>query len=148
MSEETPEKRTIGTPFKLGNPGGPGRPKLPEEIKEARKFTAHEVEILFTRFIQMTREELAAVKTNPESTLLELIMHSIFTHGINKGDQVRLEFVLNRIIGKAPDKISVTSFSQTVNTNVQFSEMVKNPEILEDLIKIETKLKSIRLLPE
>lgn len=34
MSDETQEKRIIGTPFQKGNPGG-GRPKMPEHIKKA-----------------------------------------------------------------------------------------------------------------
>lgn len=124
MEETKGSKRGGNTKFKPGhNKPGPGRPKVPLEIVEARKFSAHEVEILFTKFIQMTREQLASVKTNPEATLLELALHSIFTFAINRGDQVRLDFVLNRLIGKSQENLKIQSSSLVQVAQVSKKEL-------------------------
>lgn len=146
MTDTKGSKRGGNTKFKKGhNRPGPGRPKIPVDVIEARKFSAHEVEILFTKFIQMTREQLSAVKNNPQATLLELTLHSIFTHAINHGDHVRLDFVLNRLIGKSREKIEMNLESKegTMSPRSHISEMIKNPELVDDLIKLEQKFRSL-----
>lgn len=40
------------------------------------------------------------------------------------------------------DRQEVTSINKNINAEVPISEMVKDPEILEDLIKLETRLRS------
>jgi hypothetical protein len=94
-------------PFQPGNKLGKGRPKLPSDVKEARQFSKSEVDHSLSKFVVMTRDDLAKVKNDPESTLLDLALHSIFTHAINKGDHQRLEFILNRTIGKVRENIHV-----------------------------------------
>lgn len=94
-------------PFQKGNTHGKGRPPVPEDVKEARKFNRREIELILTKFLQMTPIQLEAVKTNPQSTAMELFIHSIVVNGINKGDPTRLDFLLTQILGKLKENVSV-----------------------------------------
>jgi len=95
------------TQFKNGHPGGPGRPRLPEDLKEVKKLNQFELEKSLNEMLTMTPEQLKRVKTDPESTMLQILIASIITHGANKGDPIRLNFLLDRLIGKMKENIHV-----------------------------------------
>jgi hypothetical protein len=98
--------KTGGRDFKRGNPGG-GRPLLPTEIKEARKLNKYDVEMSLTNHLRMNREQIATVIKNPESNMLDILVASIIAKAVQTGDQQRLDFILNRTIGKVVDTIEV-----------------------------------------
>lgn len=93
--------------FKPGNPGGPGRPPLPDDVKELRKLNKAELEKTLNECLCYTPSQLKKIKDDPESTMLQLFVVSILTHGTNKGDHQRLGFLLDRLIGKVLDRIQV-----------------------------------------
>jgi hypothetical protein len=93
-------------PGQSGNPGG--RPKLPEDIKKARKLNQVELERAVNHLLFCTRDELQAIVKNPETPMLEVMVASIMAQAATKGDQMRLEFVLARLIGKVKDQLEVT----------------------------------------
>lgn len=101
---------TGGRQFKKGHPGGPGRPRLSEDVKEARALTRNDLDRYLTQFMAMGPTELEAIKKNPKSTMLELLIASIITHGISKGDQQRLGFLLERLssIGKVKERVELS----------------------------------------
>lgn len=76
--------------------------------------------------------------------MLQLFVVSVITHGVNKGDNVRLNFLLEQMLGKVADKINVTAVGHVMHSALPTSEFVKNPEILEDMIKLESKIRSLR----
>lgn len=92
-----------------GNPGG--RPKAPADILAVRRLTQVEFTILVNQFLGKTKAELKALETDPVMTGLDLIVLSIIQKAINKGDTLRLDFLLNRIIGKVPDIVQQDSFN-------------------------------------
>lgn len=118
-------KTNKATRFKPGNPGGPGRPIVPDDIKEARKLTSTEVERILTQLLSMSPSELVQIKQNPKSTMLELMIHSIVVNAVNKGDQQRLDFLLQRVIGKVKEKIEMEINPFEGKSEAELKELVK-----------------------
>lgn len=83
------------TPGQSGNPGG--RPKKPQELKDA---TPTEIKLLIWRLWKMRRDELHAFISDPATPAGELHMASVLAKGIKEGDPVRLDYLLNRLIGR------------------------------------------------
>lgn len=97
--------------FEAGNPGGPGRPALPEDIKAARQLNSVEFERIVNKYLYMTADEMerlgkdkAAKATMPA---IEIMLFSIISRAISEGDQTRLNFILDRIIGRVPVKVAI-----------------------------------------
>lgn len=143
-------KKTVGneaTRFKKGNKISRGRNPLPPEIKEFRKITREEVEKVLMDFWMLPKSRLKEIKNDPELPERD---RCIINMVLNAGDGLTGSFELfsNYLFGKSPEKIQVSSINQNINTDIQISNMVKQPELLEDLIKIENRLKSTPLLSE
>jgi hypothetical protein len=93
-------------PFKPGVSGNPGgRPKLPDDIKEARKLGQIELERVINKYIYLSRDELKAALADTATPMFEIMVASIIAQAAQKGDQVRLDFILNRVVGKVTDRI-------------------------------------------
>lgn len=103
------KKALIGKPFQKGVSGNPnGRPKLPPEVLEARKYTRSQVELSLSRLLGKTREELQSISRDPLASALDLTVVSILSKAIQQGDSHRLDFLLNRIIGPVKAEIDLT----------------------------------------
>lgn len=63
-------------------------------------MTRLEFERIANRFLSMTREEIQTKLKDPTTTALELMIGSIIVKSVQGGDQRRLDFVLDRTIGK------------------------------------------------
>lgn len=95
--------------FKPGQSGNPsGRPKPPKELLDAQPET---IKLAIWRFWKMTKEELQAVIQDPATPAGELFIATTYAKGIAKGDPTRLEFLLNRLIGKVKEE-------RDINVNV------------------------------
>ena len=100
--------KTGGKDFQPGETGNPnGRPKLPDDIKALRKMNKIEVERILNEFVFMTPEELQAKMHDKSTPTMELAVGKILAEAIKKGDQVRLGWVLDRLIGPVKQKVSV-----------------------------------------
>lgn len=105
-------RKTGGKNFQPGVVTNPnGRPKTPEDLKQARKLTSLELERALNEFLSKSKDELKEIKENPKSTMLQLMIHSIVVNAVNKGDQQRMDFLLNRTIGKIEEKLKINSQS-------------------------------------
>lgn len=100
-------RKTGGKDFQPGQSGNPaGRKKLPPEVREAAKLTKAEVEATLGKFLKMSPAEFAEAKKSP-ATMGDFWIISVMSHGISKGDQMRLNFMYERLIGKVKDEVSV-----------------------------------------
>lgn len=119
-------------PGKSGNPGG--KVKIPDDIKEARKLNQNELDRTVNRLIYLSRQELRGLIENPETPMFEIMVASIIAQGAQKGDQMRLEFILNRIIGKVQDKLEVSVPKPFIVTKTNGEQVVlgAKPEKDED----------------
>jgi hypothetical protein len=101
-------KKTGGRDFKPGQVTNPkGGPGLPRDLKEARKLNQLELERVMNRFFFSPRYVLKQVMDDPEAPMIELIGASIIHESFAKACHYRLEFLLNRLIGKVQDRIEV-----------------------------------------
>lgn len=95
--------KTGGKNFEPGNPGGPGAPKIPEEIKQARKLNRLEFERVLNKYIHMQLGALRKIIEDPTTPVLDGVVCKILVKGFNEGDPRRLEFVIDRLIGKVKE---------------------------------------------
>lgn len=122
-----------GRPFPPGVSGNPGgRPKLPDDIKEARAMNQVEVARTLDRFLNLTREQLRARLADSSASALDHLIGSIIVKGIHHGDQRRLDFLLDRIIGKVPTQVDARlegsgagdSFTAEFMSRDQFEQLI------------------------
>lgn len=99
-------KKTGGRDIKPGEARNPyGRPKVPSEVKEARKFNSATVSLILESLSEKTTKELISIARDPESNGFEAMIASIIAHGTKKGDSARANFFLDRTIGKSAERI-------------------------------------------
>ena len=80
-----------------------GRPKVPEHIKEARKMTQIKFADILYKHINSTHGELQDMMDNPETPALDMIVVKVLAEAIKHGDEKRLNFILDRTIGKVKE---------------------------------------------
>jgi len=108
-------KTATGRPFLPGVSGNPnGRPKLPPEIKEAIKMTRAQFAELLVKYLGLSLLELSEVNKKLDTPALDKIVIAIISNAIKKGDQQRLDFLINRIIGKVKEQVDHTSNGNTI----------------------------------
>lgn len=92
-----------GRSFVKGHPGGPGRPPKSPEIKKMTAHTRQEIERVLNEALSLTHEELKELVKDPKTTVLHKMVYTICIKGIFLGDPSRLDFILNRLIGKVKE---------------------------------------------
>jgi hypothetical protein len=101
-------KKTGGRDWQKGFAPNPnGRPKVPAEIKQLRQINANETTKILNKFILMQYEELVEFVKAKQGTAIEMLVGTILLSGIKEGDQGRLGFFLDRLIGKTPENVNV-----------------------------------------
>jgi len=94
--------------FKKGQSGNPrGRPKVPVELKRARRLTQIEFEKSVNKFLFGDKKHLNKVLNDPASTTFDLLIGQMIVMAIKQGDYQRLNFLMDRIIGKAKETVRV-----------------------------------------
>lgn len=99
--------------FKPGNNANPtGRPKLPLEIREIKKLSPAYVRQVIAKLSRMGPDELLSWLETPFAAggpnNLEHMVASIIRKSAIDGDQNRLNFLLDRSIGKVVEQKVVT----------------------------------------
>ena len=109
--------KTGGRNFEPGNTFGKGAPKIPEDIKEMRKLNTIELERILNKYIDMTSAELLAAQKNKETKALDRMIISTIIKATNNGDHKRIDFLLNRLVGKVKEKVEVTGNANVALVN-------------------------------
>ena len=103
-------KKTGGKDFQPGQSGNPkGRPPLPDDLKRARALLKEDFERCAHQLLQMTHQQLDELLKDKTSNLLQLMVAGIMGKAISQGDQVRLNFLLDRIIGPLPKSVELSA---------------------------------------
>lgn len=102
-------KKTGGRDFKPGQSGNPkGAKPIPGDIKAARFLNSIELErILNELMYQIEASELDSVLHDSTRKPIEQMVARIILEAIEKGDSLRLDFLLNRLIGKVTEKVKL-----------------------------------------
>lgn len=116
------------TQFQPGNKGGPGRPKMGEFEKLARRKVPESLAQWFLELYVKTPAELKAIIGHvnrdgiPSGTENEILKITIARMLL--GGQTRdMEFLLNRILGKPKETIDLGSEDGAVKINVEFARV-------------------------
>lgn len=117
------------TSFKPGQSGNPeGRPRIPMDLREARSVNKVEFDRVLNKYMYLKAPEINAALKSDELPMMELVVAKIVAKAFNEGDQRRLEFILDRLIGKvpleAPPPPPPTEFE--ISQKVSFSKFCEN----------------------
>lgn len=115
----TKEKRVPANGFKNGIAANPkGRTPLPKdlkaEIKTIKKLTPSLVAALITKYCHKTKAEIMEALKDPNTSAIDLTICTVLSKAMNNGDHLRLEFLLNRTIGKVAERIEQVTFDHTM----------------------------------
>lgn len=120
-------KKTGGRDFKPGQSGNPhGSPGLPQDLRDARKYTSAEVTRILTFLIDLEPSAYAAYKPK---TMLETIVMSLMSKAIEEGCTARLNLLFDRIIGKVKDQLEVTTPVPFIVFKADGSQVVMGAEV-------------------
>ena len=103
-------KKTGGKNFEKGHPPTPGggRPRVPEDVKLARQMNKEEFTRLCNKYVNCGADELKAIMKDPTTPAIVLIVVQILAKGIQHGDDRRLRFFLDYMIGKPTENLNVS----------------------------------------
>lgn len=118
-------KKTGGRDVKKGQVLNPhGRPKLTDEERAVRNLSREQFLEVANLLISKSFEELQRILDAPETPALMSWIVRVILINAEKGDYEPLDKLLNRLIGKVPDKIE--------SENRHVFEMLKQVEALSD----------------
>ena len=102
------EKKPHPRAFLPGNPGGPGRPPKHPELAGLNPLTRSDWTLKFTRFFNMTKRELEDfIKNDDKEKIADIIIAGIVLKTIKDGDDKKLDFMLDRTVGKVKDIVQL-----------------------------------------
>lgn len=117
-------KKTGGRDYTPGHSApGPGRPQVPEDLKKSRSLNRIEFERVLNKYIYLTGPEINQAIRSDEHPILELIVAKILAKAFNEGDPRRVEFIIDRLIGRpreAPEVIDIPLIAPQIKTFEQF----------------------------
>lgn len=86
-----------------------GRPKIPKDLKEIRKKYSKEViQGLLAQCLDKGVDELEAILKDKTNKVVDHLVGRVALMGIVKGDPVRFNFILDRLIGKVTEQKEIT----------------------------------------
>lgn len=107
--------------FKKGDPlaslAGKKSKRPPyKDIQEARKHNAFEFEQSLYKYMGCTLKQLQSAFEDSKTSARDLAVIAILMNAIRKGDNIRLNFLLDRTIGKVKDvtEVEVKSIHKTL----------------------------------
>lgn len=123
-----------------------GNLPIGDDLKQARRLTRLDFERICSKYMYMTLEEIQRNAGNKQVPVIEGIVISILVKALNEGDEKRLDFLLDRMIGQVVRKIKVTTEQEEVVRTVPI-EMTAQ-EKLEMLNKMKLRIESEEAQPE
>lgn len=101
----SPPAHTRYPPGVSGNPSG--KRKLPPELLAFKELTADEVKRIFAKYARMAKMEVEEFLAAVEGAMIDRVIASSLLKAEKDGDLAKLEYLLNRTIGKVADKTEV-----------------------------------------
>lgn len=100
--------RGKGKPFAKGKKPGPGRPKGTGGLKELKAMNAKAVALKLEELCRLPLSELERMEKDKTLVYLDSLLIKIALTAQKTGDVYKTNFILERMIGKVPDKFALT----------------------------------------
>lgn len=122
--------------WQKGQSGNPNKiySRLPPELLAIKSFTNKEAIKVISKYARMTYSELLASLGDKKTPCIELAIAEVFKMSIEKGDHIRLSFLLDRSIGK------VKEIEPEDDEEIDAVEEVKQLSMAELLTLVKTNL--------
>lgn len=79
-----------------------------QDLKKIPGLSKEEVDKILAKFGRMSRAEIKDHMADPATPMLELMVGAVVMKAYQHGDQSRLNFILERTIGKVKDQVEVS----------------------------------------
>lgn len=77
---------------------------------------------LLLKYLNCSLDELKRFKASPDTKALDRIVIAVIINAISKGDEKRLGFLMDRIIGKVKDEVEFTGDTGDKKIIVNFTQ--------------------------
>lgn len=85
-----------------------GRPKIPKDlVKIRKKYTKETIQGLIAQCLDKSVEELQVILKDKNNKVVDHLVGRVCLLGIVKGDPIRFNFILDRLIGKVKEEQEV-----------------------------------------
>ena len=119
--------------FKKGDKiKGRGRPPIPDDVRGARLLNQRDVELIINNHLQKSVEELVNYTKDLKNPSKEILVARIIIEAIKHGDQHRMDFILNRLLGKPKEQVE---HSIKLSYHNEIMHMIEDAEA-NDLIDV------------
>lgn len=115
MGYKDPPRDKSWKPGQSGNESG--RPK--------GLLTSDQIKAILRDLLKLNRQELQDVISDPKTNMIKLTIASVIAKAAKDGDYSRLEFLLNRGIGKVKDELVVTDDPNSELKKMSLPQLLK-----------------------
>lgn len=124
--------------FQKGNTFGTGRPKIPDDLKLLIKSTSTQTRRDIIKVWRMKEEELKLALENESSSAGLKLIASCMHRGIEEGDIKIFEKFLDRLIGKAKEKLDtdLKDWDKTVDSKEEALSRLESLMVTEREIEL------------
>lgn len=93
------------------------KPTVDLTMAEVKRVNRQLIEETFACYLTKRYGEVKQINSDDNKPVLDRIVSSVIVHAVNNGDAARLNFLLDRTIGKAKEQIEITAkdFDDTLN---------------------------------
>ena len=129
--------KTGGKNFKRGWVSNPnGRPPIPEEYKKLQKLNADQFKGMVAKFALMTVSQMNEYLSRDDVPVFEAMIGKIIKVCIESGDHAKLNFLLDRTIGKVKENVEVSiapqiTYKTTMTEDGRMVQDILTPQLLE-----------------
>lgn len=93
--------------FQKGQTGNPKGTILPKDLAQAKTLNKRMTLEIFNKCIFMTLEQLNMRLKDPTTCAIELAICRVLVKAIELGDDRRINFLLDRLVGKVTEKVEL-----------------------------------------
>lgn len=135
------QRKTGGRDFKPGQSGNPnGRPRLPEDVKEARRLNQVELERVINKYLFMSTRRLEFKFANKSTRALDRMVIGLILKG-SAGNIPSVTLITERLVGKVKTVVEVSRPESKRPIEEQLGEMT-DEEVDAHYAKLKEKAKS------
>jgi hypothetical protein len=124
--------------FKKGDKiKGKGQPRVPDDVRGARLLNQRDVELIMNKHLEKSAQELVDYTQDLRNPAKEILIARIIVEAIKHGDHNRLQFVLDRLLGKPKEQVE---HSIKLSYHNEIMHMIRDAEA-DDIIDVTNNTK-------